>query len=148
LIEIGSKTAEKNSAQTNKQTDKQTDTTKIMVTWPWTNYLIDYCCLYTAATIGANPSATFWGSVCHDREPCNRSSAVAQIDDRLATIDMTRKVGVLWWCAPFHGGAGSSSNTMSPGPRPVSVPSGILIYPTVWPKCTNVTDRTDRRMVP
>ena len=42
LIQIGSKTAEKNSAQTNKQTDRQTDrqtdTTKIMVTWPWTNY--------------------------------------------------------------------------------------------------------------
>jgi len=40
LIKIGSKTAEKNSAQTNKQTnrqiDKPTDTTKIMVTWPWT----------------------------------------------------------------------------------------------------------------
>jgi len=39
LIEIGSKTAEKNSAQTNKQTnkqtDRQTDTMKIMVTWPW-----------------------------------------------------------------------------------------------------------------
>jgi len=51
VIEIGSKTAEKNSAQTNKQTDRQTDrqrqtdinirqtdkptdTTKIMVTWP------------------------------------------------------------------------------------------------------------------
>jgi len=37
-VEIGSKTAEKNSAQTNRQTDKQTDrqtdTTKIMVTWP------------------------------------------------------------------------------------------------------------------
>jgi len=32
LIEIGSKTAEKNSAQTNRQTN----TTKIMVTWPWT----------------------------------------------------------------------------------------------------------------
>jgi len=35
LIEIGSKTAEKNSAQTNKQTDRQTDkstdSTKIMV---------------------------------------------------------------------------------------------------------------------
>ena len=30
LIQIGSKTAEKNSAQTNRQTD----TTKIMVTWP------------------------------------------------------------------------------------------------------------------
>ena len=33
LIEIGSKIAEKNSAQTNRQTD----TTKIMVTWPWIN---------------------------------------------------------------------------------------------------------------
>jgi len=37
MIEIGSKTAEKNSAQTNRQTDKPTDTTKIMVTWPLTN---------------------------------------------------------------------------------------------------------------
>jgi len=33
-MEIGSKTAEKNSAQTNKQTNRQTDTTKIMVSWP------------------------------------------------------------------------------------------------------------------
>jgi len=39
LIKIGSKTAEKKSAQTNKQTNKQTDTTKIMVTWPWTKNL-------------------------------------------------------------------------------------------------------------
>jgi len=31
---IGSNTADKNSAQTNRQTD----TTKIMLTWPWTNY--------------------------------------------------------------------------------------------------------------
>jgi len=38
--QIGSKTAEKNSAQTNKQTNRQTDTTKIMVTWPWTNIRI------------------------------------------------------------------------------------------------------------
>jgi len=37
LVEIGSKTAEKNSGQTNRLTDRQTDTTKIMVTWPWTN---------------------------------------------------------------------------------------------------------------
>ena len=27
---------------------------------------------------------------------------------------------------PFHGGAGSPSNTMSPGPRPASVSNGIL----------------------
>jgi len=47
-MEIGSKTAEKNSAQTNKQTDKPTDTTKIMVTWPWTNrhfvYVLQSAC--------------------------------------------------------------------------------------------------------
>jgi len=36
LIQIESKTAEKNSAQTNKQTD----TTKIMVTWPWTKTMV------------------------------------------------------------------------------------------------------------
>ena len=42
-------------------------------------------------------------------------------------------------------GAGSSSNKMSPGPRPTSIPSGILIYPTVWPQYTNVTGRTDRQ---
>jgi len=38
----------------------------------------------------------------------------------------------LWWCAPFCGGDGSPSNTMSPGPRPMSLPSGILIRPAVW----------------
>jgi len=44
--------------------------------------------------------------------------------------------------APFRGWeAGSPSKTMSPGPRPTSVPSGILIHATVWPKYTNVTDR-------
>jgi len=32
------------------------------------------------------------------------------------------------------GGAGSPSNTTSPGPRPISVPSGILIHPAVWPQ--------------
>jgi len=48
LIQIGSKTTEKNSVQTNKQTnertDRQTDTTKIMVTWPWTNSNISSRC--------------------------------------------------------------------------------------------------------
>ena len=39
------------------------------------------------------------------------------------------------------GGAGSLSNTLSLGPRPTSVPSSILIQPTVWPHYTNVTDR-------
>jgi len=47
LIEIGSKTAEKNSAQTHKPTD----TTKIMVTWPRTNYYYyDIACIQTTGT--------------------------------------------------------------------------------------------------
>jgi len=45
-------------------------------------------------------------------------------------------------------GSWSPSNTMKPGPRPTSLPSGILIHPAVWPQYTNVTntrqtDRTD-----
>jgi len=39
----------------------------------------------------------------------------------------------------------TSSQTTSPGPRPTSVPSGILIHPTVCQQYTNVTDRQDRR---
>jgi len=64
--------------------------------------------------------------------------------DRLATIDMDRKVGG-GCCAPFRGGAGSLCSTMSPGPRHASVPSGILIHPTVCAQYTNVTDRQDRQ---
>jgi len=60
---------------------------------------------------------------------------------RLATIDMAEN----WGLCPFGGGgAGSPSNTMWPGPRPICMPSFILIYPTVWPQYTNVTDRQDR----
>jgi len=46
--------------------------------------------------------------------------------DRLATVGMGRK----WEGAAV--GAGSPSNTMWPGPRPTSLPSGILIRRTVW----------------
>ena len=46
-------------------------------------------------------------------------------------------------CAPL-GRPGSSTNTMWPGPRPTSIPSGILINPTVWPQYANVTDTQDR----
>jgi len=35
---------------------------------------------------------------------CNKSSAVAESGDRLATIDMSRKVG-RGCCAPFRGGS-------------------------------------------
>ena len=88
-----------------------------------------------------------------------KCSAVAEMGDRLATIDMDRKLaGILihpavspqrtWaenWglCAlPSLGRvAGSPPNTMWPGPRPTSVSSGILTHPTIWPQYTNVTDR-------
>jgi len=67
--------------------------------------------------------------------------------DRLATIDMGRKVGgELRAAVPLSvGRAGSPSNTVSPEPRPTSVPRGILIHPAVWPQYTNVTDKQDRQ---
>jgi len=62
----------------------------------------------------------------------DKSSAVAEMGDRLATIDMGRKVGA---AVPLFGeGAGSLSNTMWPEPRPTSVPSGILTHPAIWPQ--------------
>jgi len=39
-------------------------------------------------------------------------------------------------CAPFRGGAASTSNTMWPGRWPTSAPSGILVRPAVWPQQT------------
>jgi len=52
-------------------------------------------------------------------------------------------------CAALHGGAGSPSNAVWPGLRSTSIPSGILIHPTVWPQYTNVTYRqTEQRTVP
>jgi len=33
--------------QTKRQTDKPTDTTKIMVTWPWTNIQTNRVCIRT-----------------------------------------------------------------------------------------------------
>ena len=67
-----------------------------------------------------------------------KSSVVAEMGDRLATIDMGRKEGGC--CAPFRG-AGSPSNTKSPGPRPTFIPSGILIHPAVWPQRTWTENR-------
>jgi len=52
--------------------------------------------------------------------------------DHLATIDGLKIGG--GGAEPLLGGAGAPSNTMSPGPRPTSVPSGTLIHPDVWPQ--------------
>ena len=63
----------------------------------------------------------------------NKSSAVAEMGDHLATIDIGRKEGGC--CAPFRG-SWASSNTMWLGPRSTCVPNGILIHPAVWPQQT------------
>jgi len=52
--------------------------------------------------------------------------------DRLATTDIGRKVG----SAVHLTLEGPHGNTMSHGPSPTSVLSGILIHPAVWPQMT------------
>ena len=70
----------------------------------------------------------------HHKSHLHKCSAVAEMGDRLATIDMDRKLGAvpLWtrdsW-VPIY-------NTMWPGPRPISLPSGIFVHPAVWPQQT------------
>jgi len=62
----------------------------------------------------------------------NKSPAVAEMGDRLTTIDTGRKVGS-GCCVRciLARSSGSPSNTVWPGPRPTSLPSGVLIHPTV-----------------
>jgi len=56
-------------------------------------------------------------------------------------MDTGRRVGEGAALPLFVGEAGSPSNRMSPGPRPTSIPSGILIHPTT--QYINVTERWD-----
>jgi len=52
---------------------------------------------------------------------------------RLATMDMDRKLGRR--LHPLFGkGELGPHLTQSPGPRPTSIPSGILIHPAIWPQ--------------
>jgi len=80
---------------------------------------------WAAITLGIGPHSS---SICL----LNKSSAVAEISDRLATIDMGRKVAR--GCCGSTGSLLGHHNTMWPGPRPTSLLSGILIHPTVWPQ--------------
>ena len=52
---------------------------------------------------------------------------------RLATIEMGRKLG---GSTPFEEGGWVPSKTKSPGLRPSSTPSAILIHPAVRPQQT------------
>jgi len=72
----------------------------------------------------------------------NKSSEVAEMGDRLATVNTGRKMEAAV-CPFLQNGSWVPSNTMSSGPSPTSVPSGILIHSTVRPQYTNITDRQD-----
>ena len=55
---------------------------------------------------------------------------------------MGRKLGGV----PLWGrGAGSKFNTIWPGSRSTCTRSFVLIHSTIWPQCTNVTNRTNRQ---
>ena len=83
---------------------------------------------------------TQWPKTCllTSTDPINRlnkSSADAEIGDRLATTDMGRKWG--WAAVPLSvGGDGSPSNIMWPGPRLTSIQVGSWIHPAIWPQQT------------
>jgi len=85
----------------------------------------------------------------------NKCSAVAEMDDRLATIIIYRHGPKIGGCAPLGGGAGSPSNTMSPRPglSPYQVASWSIQpfghnTPTSQTGQTNRTDRqTDNRPI-
>jgi len=65
-----------------------------------------------------------------------QQSAVAEMGDRLATIDTGRKLGAVPALFLGGGGVGSPCNTVWPGP--IFVPSGvlILIHLAIWPQQT------------
>jgi len=62
----------------------------------------------------------------------NKISVVAEMGDRARAKWAEKWRGLL---CPFWGiwRAGTPCNTMWPGPRPISVLSGILMHPTVLP---------------
>jgi len=60
---------------------------------------------------------------------------------RLTTTDMVDFFGGRRAVSLWRRGAGPPFNTIWLTLRPTSVPSFILIRQTVWPRCTNVTDR-------
>jgi len=71
---------------------------------------------------------------CGLAEACLHAKCYLYPSSRLVVIDMGRKLGD---CAPllfFLGGAESPASTVWPGPKPISIPSGILIHPAVWPQ--------------
>jgi len=66
---------------------------------------------------------------------CTKSSALAEMGDSLATIDMVREDGGC--CAPVRGGeSGPHITQCSLGREVYCISVGILIHPAVWPQQT------------
>ena len=65
-----------------------------------------------------------------------QAQTVAEMGNRWPTIDVGRKRKGA--AVPLSGGelTESPSNTMWPGPRSITVPSGILMHPVDWPQQT------------
>jgi len=109
-------------------------------------------CHNTSVKIWWGCSAPLFGGGGRERDPHLTQCHLGEIylctkwhlnrSSRLATTDMGQKFGAV---SLLGRGAGSPFNVMWPWPRPTSVPSFILIHPTIWPQCTSVTDRTDRQ---
>jgi len=64
----------------------------------------------------------------------NKSSAGAEMGDHGHNRHGPKRGGGA--AVPLSWGAGSPSNTMRPGPRSASVPSGVFIHPAIWPQQT------------
>ena len=62
-----------------------------------------------------------------------KCSPVAEMGNRLATVDMGRKLGGGGLC-PFWEGELGSRLTVWPRPRSTSLQSGILIRSAIWPQ--------------
>jgi len=67
----------------------------------------------------------------HFKALLHKSSAVAEMGDHGHNRQGQKEGGLL--CL-FRGGSWVPSNTMWPGPRSTSVPSGVFIRPAVWPQ--------------
>jgi len=78
------------------------------------HYDTDFCILYSTVLVSLY-----------------KCSAVAEMGNRLATIDMGQKLGTV----PLLGELGPHV-TVWHGPSPTFLPSGIFVYPAVWPQQT------------
>ena len=77
----------------------------------------------------------------------NKSSAVAEMVDRLATTDMSRKVGAIVHLSLGVAWSPSNTNTTSPGPRPIPPyqVASLSIQPFGHNTPTLQTGRQDRQ---